>query len=179
MNKFLTCDINSRTYMSYGPCYRCSEGKTTQPGSHPTWPARAIARGRRTPGPGLVHLEASSLSLSPAGSAAQTTASRGRCQSFLHGQALAPSGGNAPDVRGLNRIDLERDRQPSVAGGTASRGRPWLSARQVGNERFTWSINLIACGRRNGLRLMNASCLTRSGSPSGQLPHRPEASRRF
>jgi hypothetical protein len=38
---------------------------------------------------------------------------------------------------------------------------------------------LIGCGRRNWLRPINASCLNRSGSPSGQLPHRPEASRRF
>jgi hypothetical protein len=26
---------------------------------------------------------------------------------------------------------------------------------------------------------MNGSCPTRSGSPSGQLPHRPQAARRF
>jgi hypothetical protein len=82
-------------------------------------------------------------------------------------------------VRHLNRLDVERDRQPSVAGGTPSRGRPWLTTRQVGNERCGWNINLIGCGWRNWPRLMNASCLTRSGAPSGQLSNRPEATRRF
>jgi hypothetical protein len=38
---------------------------------------------------------------------------------------------------------------------------------------------LIGCGRRNWPRLMNAWCPTRSGSQTGQRPHRPEASRRF
>jgi len=179
MKKFLTCDINSLTYMSYVPCQRYSKGRAAQSGSHPTPPARATAPSRRTPGPRLVHLQAPSLSLSSACSATQATDSRGRCQGLFYRQALASSSGNAPYVRGLNRLDLERDRQPSVAGGATSWGRPWLTARQVGNERCGWNINLMGCGRRNWLRLMNASCLTRSGSPTGQLPHHPEASRRF
>jgi hypothetical protein len=38
---------------------------------------------------------------------------------------------------------------------------------------------LIGWGWRNWRRLMNASCPTRSDAPTGQLPRRPEATRRF
>jgi hypothetical protein len=179
MKNLLTCDINRRTHMSHDPRHRCAEGRAAQSGSHPTPRARATARGCRTLGPGLVHLQAPSLSLSPAGSATETTGSRRRCQSLFYGQAFAPSGGNAPDVRRLDRIDFERDRQPSVAGGPASWGRPSLTARQVGHARCGWNINLIGCGRRNWPRLMNAWCRTISGLQARQLPHRPQATRRF
>lgn len=177
--KFLTCDIKRRMYMSYGPRHRCPEGQATQWGSHPAAQTRPTARGRRTPGPGLVHLEAPSLSLSRAGSATQTPDARRRCQSFFYRQAFAPFGGKTPQVRCLDRIDIERDRQPSVVGGTASRGRPWLTARQVGNERCNWSINLIGCGRRNWLRRMNGSCPTRFGPQPRLLPNSREATRRL
>ena len=177
MKKRLTCDINRLTHMSYGPCHRCSKGRAAQSGSHPTSQACGTARSGRTPGSGLIHLQAPGLSLSPAGAATQTTGSRGRCQSFFHGQAFASFSGKTPDLRRLDRIDPERDRQPSTAGGTASWGRPWLTVSRVSNERCGWNINLIDCGRRNWRRLMNASCPTRSGSEVG--PNRPEATRRF
>jgi hypothetical protein len=179
MKKFLTCDVNRRTYMSYGPRHGCSEGRAAQLGSHPVARTGSSARGRRTPCPGLLHLQTPSLSLSRAGSATQTPASGRRCQSLFYGQAFAPFGGKTPDVRHLNRLEVERHRQPSVAGGTASWGRPWLTTCQFGKERFTWNINLIACGRRNWLRLISASCPRRSGSQTGQLPNHPEATRRF
>jgi hypothetical protein len=38
---------------------------------------------------------------------------------------------------------------------------------------------LIGYGRTNWRRLINASCLTVSGSPSVQLPRRPETTRGF
>ena len=179
MKKVLTCDINRRTYMSYSPRHGCSEGRAAQLGTHPVARTGPSARGRRTPCPELLHLQTPSLSLPRAGSATQTPASSRRCQSLFYGQAFAPFGGKTPDVRHLHRFDLERDRQPSVAGGTASRGRPWLTTRQVGNGRCGWNINLIGCGRRNWSRLMNAWCPTRFGSPTGQLPNRPQAARRF
>ncbi len=179
MKKVLTCDINRRIYMSYGPRYGCSEGRAAELGSHPVARIGSSGRGRRAPCAGLFHLQTPGLSLSRAGAATPTPASGRRCQSLFHGQAFAPFGGKTSDVRHLHRFDLERDRQPSVAGDAASWGRPWLTARQVGNGRCGWNINSIGCGRRNWPKLMNASCPTRSGSPSGQLPHRPQAARRF
>ena len=179
MKKFLTCDINRRIYMSYGPCHGCSEGRAAQLGSHLVARSGFSARGRRTPCPGLLHLQTPSLSLSRAGPATPTPASGGRWQSLFYGQAFAPFGGKTSEVRHLHRFDLERDRQPSAAGGTTSWGRPWLTIRQVGNERCGWNINLIGYGRRNWRRLMPASCPTRSGSATGQLPHRRQAIRRF
>jgi hypothetical protein len=179
MKKFLTCDINRRTDMSYGPCHGCSEGRAAQLGSHPVAGSGFSARGRRTPRPQLLHLQTPSLSLSRAGPATPPSASGRRCQSLFYGQAFAPLGGKTADVRHFHRRYLERDRQPSGAGGTESWGRPWLTIRRVGSERSIWNINLIGYARRNWRRLMNASCPTRSGTPSGPLPHRPKATRRF
>jgi len=72
VKELLTCDIDRRTHMSYGPRQRCSEGRPAQSGSHPTAPTCTTARGRRTPCPGLGHLQASGLSLSRPSSATQT-----------------------------------------------------------------------------------------------------------
>jgi len=179
MKKFLTCDVNRRTYMSHGTRHRCSEGRAAQLGPHPVARTGSSARGCRTPCPGLLHLQTPSLSLSRAGAATPTSASGRRCQSLFYGQAFAPFGGKTADVRHLHRVDVERDRQPNGAGDTASWGRPWLTISQVGNERCGWNINLIGWGWRNWRRLMNASCPTRSDAPTGQLPRRPEATRRF
>ena len=179
MKKPLTYDIKRRIYMSYGPRHRCPKGRAAQSSSHPTTQTCATARGRRTPGPRLGHLQAPGLALSRAGSATQTTDSRRRRQSLFYSQAFAPLGGKTQDVRRLDRMDVERDRQPSVAGGTASWGRSWLIARRVGNERCGCNMNLIDCGWRNWLRLMNCSCPTRSGPQAGLFPNRPPASRRF
>ena len=178
MKNLLTCDINGRTYMSYASRYRCAEGRAAQSGSHPTSGARTTAPSCRALGPRLDHLQAPSLSLSPSGSEAPTARSCRRCQSFFYGQAFAASGANAPHVRCLDRIDLERDRQPSVAGGPAPWGRPWLTAGQVGNARCGWNINLIGGGQRNWPKLMSAWCLTPPGSQMGPRPHRPQSTRR-
>jgi len=62
----------------------------------------------------LFHLQAPGLSLSQAGTAAQTSGRR--CEGVLHGQTLTQSGRDTPDLRGIDRIDLERDRQPRLVG---------------------------------------------------------------
>ena len=179
MQNLLTCAINRRIYMSNGARHRSSKGRAAQSGSHLAWQACGTARDRRTSGPGLVHLQAPSLSLSPAGSEAQTTRSGGRRQGVFYGQAFQPSGGIASDVCRFDRIDLERDRQPSVADGPAAWGRPWLTARQVGNARCGWNINLIGWERRNWPKLMNVWCPTRFSLQAQQFPNRPQATRRF
>ena len=179
MIKFLTCDINRRIYMSYGSRQRSPESRTAQPGSHPAAGACAPARGCRAPRPRLLHLQAPGLSLSRTGSATQASSPSRRCQSVLHRQTLAQSGGQTPRLRRFHRIDLERNRHSCLLGGTASRGRSWLTGRRVDNERYGWNINLIDCCQRSWRRRMSCSCPPESGRQPGPLPDNPAASRRF
>jgi len=179
MKNLLTCDINRRTYMSYASRQRCSKGRATQSGAHSSPRAGTPARGCRTLGSRVVGHQASSLSLSAAGSATPTTRPGTRRQGLFYGQALAPPGGKAPDLRRLDRLDPERDRQPSRAGGTPSRGRPWLTTLWVGNARCGWNINLTACGQRSWRRFMNAWYPTRCSSPCEPRPHCPGTIRRL
>lgn len=178
MKELLTRDVNRRICMSYGPCQRCPESRTAQSGSHTTAGARAPARGRRTTRPVLFHLQASGLSLPRTGATAQTPSPGRRCQSVLHRQTLAQSGRQASRLRRFHRFDLERDRQPCLVGGTASRGRTWLTGHQVDNEPCGWNINLTDCCQRNCCRLMNCSCPPKTSQPR-LLPHTPAAIRRF
>ena len=179
MIKFLTCDIHRRIYMSYGPRQRYPESRAAQPGSHPAARIRTPARGRRALRPGLFHFQAPSLSLSRTGPAPQARCPCRRCQSFLHRQTLAQSGSQTPRLCRLHRIDLERNRQPRLLGGTASRGRSWLTGRRIDNERYGWNINLIGCCQRSWRRRMSCSYPPEYGRQPGPLPDRPAASRRF
>ena len=178
MRKFLTCVTIRRIYMSYGAGQRCPKSRAAQSGSHPAARTQPPARGGRPPRPDLCHLQALGLSLSRAGAATETARSGRRCQSVLHREAFARSGGENPDIRRLDRVDAERDGQPSLAIGAASRGRPWLTARRISNGHCGWNINLIGCWRRNWLRHMSCSCPTRSGLQPEPLPGSPPASRR-
>ena len=179
MIKPLTCVINRLIYMTYGSRQRCPESRTAQLGSHPAALTRAPASGRRAPGSHLLHLQAPGLSLSRAGTAAQTPGPGRRCESVFHGQALAQSGRQTPDLRSLDRIDLERDRQPCLVGGTASRGRTWLTGRRVGNGRCGWNINSIGYCQRSWRGRTSCSCPPESGRRPEPLPDKPAASRRF
>jgi hypothetical protein len=182
MKKFLTCDINGRTYMSYGARHRCSEGRAAQCGSLPVARPGFAARVRRTPCPELLYLQTPGLSLSRAGAATPTSDSGRRCQSLFYRQAFAPLGRETPDVCHFHRLDLERDRQSSLAGGTASWGRSWLTTRQVGNERRSlarWAYrNTRSCGdtcagRRTGSRAFHGvirSCLHTGRWACGGVP---------
>ena len=179
MIKPLTCDIKKRIYMSYGSRQRSPESRTAQPGSRPAARIRTPARGRRASRPGLFHLQAPSLSLPRTGSAAQAPSPGRRCQSVLHRQTLAQSGRPTPGIRRFHRIDLERNCQPCLLGGTASRGRSWLTGRQAGNGRYGWNINLIDCCQKSWRRRMSCSCPPRPGRQPVPLPDKPAASRRF
>ena len=179
MTKPLTCVINRRIQMTYGSRQRCPESRAAQSGSQPAAGTRAPAPGRRAPRPCLLHLQAPGLSLSRAGTAAQTSGPGRRYESVFHGQALAQSGGQTPDLCSLDRIDLERDRQPCLVGGTASRGRTWLTGRRVGNGRCGSNINLIGCWARNWHTLMNCSCPTRSVPRFEPVPVISPANRSF
>jgi len=178
MIKSLTRDINRRIYLSYGPRQRSRKSRTAQSGSLPAARTSAPTRGRRAPRPSLLDIEAPGLSLSRAGSATQASSAGRRCQSVLHRQTLAQSGRQAPRLRSFHRLDLERNRQPCLHGGTASRGRSWLTGRQVGNGRYGWNINLIDCFRRNWRKRMSCSCPPESGRQQGSLPDKPAAIRR-
>jgi len=179
MIEFLTCDINRRIYMSYGTRQRSPESRTAQLGSHPAARTSAPTRGRRTPRPSLLDLQAPGLSLSRAGSATQASSAGRRCQSVLHRQTLAQSGRPTPRLRRFHRIDLERNRHSCIFGSTASRGRSWLTGRWVGNVRYGWNINLTDCCQRSWRRRMNCSCPPEAGRQPGPLLDKPAAIRRF
>ena len=175
----LTCVINRRIYMAYGPRHRCPESRAAQLGSHPATGTRVPARGRRTPRPGLLHLQAPSLSLSRASTAAQASGPGRRCQIVIYGEALPQPGGETAHLRCFHRIDPERDRQPCLVGGAPSWGRTWLTDRRVGNGRCGSNINLIGCWRRSWRTLMNCSCPTMSVPRPEPVPASPPANRSF
>jgi len=179
MIKSLTCDINRRIYMLYGPRQRCPESRAAQPGSYPAARTRASARGRRAPLPGLLHLQAPGLSLSGTGSAAQTSGPGWRCQIVVHCEALPKPRRETAHLRCFHRIDLERDCQPCLVGGAPPRGRTWLTGRRVDNGRYGWNINSTDCCRRSWRRLMNCLRLPESGRQSERPPDIPAAIRRF
>jgi hypothetical protein len=83
----------------------------------------------------LFHLQAPGISPSPAGAATETAGSGRRCQSPHHDQTLPRPGGETPDARNLDGIDLERDRQPGIAGCIAVRGMSWPTARRLNRGR--------------------------------------------
>lgn len=174
----LTCVTRERMYMTYGPRQRCPKGRAAQSGAHPAAGAPALAGCRRTPCPDVLHLPAPGLSLPRASTLTQAPCSGQRCQDFLHREAFAQPGRQASRLRRFHRIDLERDRQSGLLGGTTSRGRSWLTGR-VDNGHCGWNTNLIACCRRNWLRLMNCSCLPRLGQQAGPPPKDQAAMRRF
>jgi hypothetical protein len=176
--KPLTCVTNGRIHMTYGPRQRCPKGRAAQSGARPHAGAPAFTRRHRAPRPDVLDLAAPGVSLSRAGTPAQAPCSRWRFQDFLHREAFAQPGRQASCLRRFHRIDVERDRQPGLLGGTASRGRSWLTGR-VDNGHCGWNTNLIVCCRRNWLRLMNCSCLPRPGQHAGPPPKNQAAMGRF
>jgi hypothetical protein len=173
--KRLTCVRNGRVYVTHAPRQRCPESRAPQSRSLAAARTRASSRGGRAACPGLLYVQAPGLSLSRASAAAETPGPGGRRQGILHGQAFAHFGGEPPDLRRLDWINVERNRQQGRVGAAASRGRTWLSAGQFANARYGWSISLIDCWRRSWLRLMPCWCPIKPG----HWPARQEAGGRF
>src|SRR5260370_37802432 len=140
LKKYVPCDVYRSIYMSDAASQPYPKSRTAQLGPHPFAAVSALARGRPAIGPQLLHLRAPGLSLPRAGTATQAPSSGRRCQSVLHCQAFAPSGRATPRLRRIDRIDLERDRQPCLLGGPATRGTSWLSRRAVSHESSIWYI---------------------------------------
>jgi len=169
MKNLLTGDIKGRIYTSYGARQRCSKSRPAQSGSHllrehsslPEAAERLARNWSVTKRQAYRYLQRLSNSNDPF---------RWKTPRCLLRSTFSPFSGEAPNVRRLHRMDLERDRQPSGAVGPASWGRPWLTVRQVGNARCGWIINLIGCGQRNWPKFMHAWCPTRSHSHLRQLP---------
>jgi hypothetical protein len=161
--KCLTNDIRRRIDMSDASRQPYPKGRTDQLGPHPSAAVSALARSRPAIGPELLHFRAPGLSLPRAGTATQAPSPGRRCQSVLHGQAFAPSRRATPRLRRFDRIDLKRDCQPCLLGGTAPRGRSWLSRRPFSHEPSIWSIASTDCCRTSWFRPTNCSCRTGAG----------------
>jgi len=155
--KCLSNDISRRIYMSGASRQPYPKGRTAQLGPHPFAEVSALARGCPAIGPELLHLRAPSLSLPRAGAATQAPRPRRRCQSVLHRQAFAASGRAAPRLRRVDGIDLERDRQPCLLGGTAPRGRSWLTLGAVSREPSIWNTASTDYCRTSWFRPTNCS----------------------
>ena len=155
--KCLIYDINWSIYMSYTSRQPYPNGRTAQLGPHPSAAVSALARGCPAIGPEVLHLRAPGLSLPRAGTATQAPRPGRRCQSILYRQAFAPSGRATPRLRRFDRIDLERDRQPCLLGGTAPRGRSWLSRRAVRLEPSIWNTASTDYCRKSCFRPTNCS----------------------
>ena len=175
--KCLTCDINRRIYMSDASRQPYPKGRTAQLGPHPSAAVSALAGGCPAIGPELLHLRAPGLSLPRAGTATQAPSPGRRCQSVLHHQAFAPSRTATPRLRRFDRIDLERDRQPCLLGGTAPRGRSWLTRRPVSHEPSIWNTASTDYCRTSWFRPTTCSC--RTGTGRLLQARSPQAARRW
>ena len=177
IRKCLSDDINARINMSNASCQPYPKGRTAQLGSHPFAAVSALARGCPAIGPELLHLRAPGLSLPRAGAATHAPGPDRRCQSVLHGQAFARSCTATPRLRGFDRIDSKRDRQPCLLGGTAPRGRSWLNRHAVSHEPSIWNTASTDYVRTSWFRPTNYSHRTGAGR---LLPARsPQAARRW
>ena len=161
--KCLTCVVNRRIDMSDASRQPYPKGRTAQRGPHPSAAVSALARGCPAIGPELLHLRAPSLSLPRAGTATQAPRPGRRYQSVLHRQAFAPSRRATPRLRRFDRIDLERDRQPCLLGGTTPRGRSWLTRRPVSHEPSIWNTASTDYCRTSWFRPTTCSRRTATG----------------
>jgi hypothetical protein len=177
LKNYLRCDVYRRTYTSYASSQPYPKGQTAQLSPHPSAAVSALARGCPETGPGLLHLRAPGLSLPRAGTATQAPRPGRRCQSILHRQAFAPSPRATPRLRRCDRIDLERDRQPCLLGGTAPRGRSWLTRSAVRHEPSIWNTASTDYCRTSWLRPTN--CSRRTGAGRWLRAPSPQAARRW
>jgi hypothetical protein len=175
--KHLTDDINGSIYMSDGSRQQCPEGRAAQSCPHPFTAVPTLARGRPTTGKELLDIGAPGLSLPRAGTATQAPGPGRRGQSVLHRQAFAQSCRPTPRLRRFDRIDLKRDRQPCLLGGTEPRARSWLTERRVNHEPCIWNIASIDCCRTSWFKPMNCSCQTGAGRRIQTSS--PQTARRF
>ena len=175
--KYLTYDIIGRICPSDASRQPYPKGRTAQLGPHSAAAVSALARGRPAFGPELLHLRAPGLSLPRAGTATQAPSPGRRCQSVLHRQALAPSRRATARLRRFDRIDLKRDRQPCLLGGTAPRGRSWLTRGPVSHEPSIWNTASTDYCRTNWFRPTN--CSRRTGAGRLLQARSPQAARRL
>jgi hypothetical protein len=177
LKKYLSDDVYKRIYMSYASSQPYPKSQTAQLGPHPSAAVSALARSRPAIGPDLLHLRAPGLSLPRAGAATQAPRPGRRCQSVLHRQAFAASRTAAPRLRRFDRINLERDRQPCLLGGPATRGRSWLSRRAVSHEPCIWNIASTDYCRTSWFR--PTTCSRRTGAGRLFQARSPQPARRW
>ena len=177
IKKRLRSDINGRIDMSDASRQPYPKGRAAQLGPHPSAAVSALAGGCPAIGPELLHLRAPGLSLPRAGTATQASSPGRRCQSVLHYQAFAPSRTAAPRLRRFDRIDLKRDRQPCLLGGTAPRGRSWLSRGPVSHGPSNWNTASTDYCRTSWFRPTN--CSRRTATVRLLQARSPQAARRW
>ena len=175
LKKYLSHDVYRRTCMSNASRQPYPKGRTAQLGAHPSAALSALARSGPTIGPELLHLRTPGLSLPRAGTATQAPRPGRRYQSVLHRQAFARSRRATPRLRRFDRIDSKRDRQPCLLGGTAPRGRSWLT--RLSHEPSIWNTASTDYCRTSWFRPTN--CSHRTGAGRLLQARSPQAPRRW
>ena len=139
---------------------RVAKGRTSQSSARPAAGCRSALRGSRAVGPGLLYIEAPSLSLPRTSSAVEATSPAERSQTGIHGQTSAQSRRAGPHLCRDQGIVDQRGGQPGVARAAAARARAWVSRNQFGNAPCTWNIDSIVGCRTSLLRCTSCSCQT-------------------
>ncbi len=143
--------------VTYGARQRSPKSRAPQPCAQIAAAFRPFAGCCRADGKGLRSLSSSSLSLSPASTAPEATASYRRCQNRFYCQTFSKVGSASSRFREQHRFVVERDRQPSATGGIAAATRAWLSAPPSTATLFTLNIASIVCSPRKSRKPTNFS----------------------
>lgn len=152
---------------------RVAKGRTSQSSARPAAGCRSALQGSRAVGPGLLDIDAPSLSLPRTSSAVEGTGPAERSQTGIHGQTSAQSRRARPHVCCDQGIVDQRGRQPGVARAAAARARAWVSRKQFGNAPCTWNIDSIVCCRTSWLTCTSCSCQTGVTQSDGKLRKSP------
>ena len=169
--KGLTLDIEGYIVMTHGSCLRRSKSRASEPGLG-TAPTRGRCRGGVRVSSALPHFQAPGLSVCSTGSSDDVAHAGWRRKDPVHSQAFAEFSSAASSVRCFDRADTQRDCEPCLNDGPASRARAWLRA--ISLEAFVWSIGLIVCLKRSWSKSFRLWHQQSSGSlAQSPKPRRP------
>ncbi|MCU1500207.1 MAG: hypothetical protein JWM47_4160 [Acidimicrobiales bacterium] len=154
----LTFVIRGCTVMTYGPCKRPPESRTSEPRTPAIGAIRSIARSGRPISARLFDFSSASLSLFATGSAIEGASAGDGIEAGVHGKAARQLDSACAVVRICQKNLDQRSRDSSAASVPATRGRSWLSRSQPRRAAFNWSIALIACRQTSWLRYISCLC---------------------
>ncbi len=157
-NEHLRHAICSCIYVTYGSCHRRPESRTAQPRTRTTASIRSSAQCRRTAGKGFGCFSSASVSLPATGPSPEAIGSRRRCQDRFYCETFASISSTPARVREPHGFVLERNCESGSTCGFAAEKKAWLSGPHSTATRFSSSIALIVCSRKNLNKLTSFLC---------------------